>query len=396
LTFFTTFSIYFLYLAIREPRGGRRLLYYPLAYLGMAFGFLTKLQPAVIVPLLAIGAYALWRRRLRVFLLDYAHLLGIGCFLLVAGGWLFLAWKEGGGGYLNGLLLERTALTFFKTHGHLRPPYYYLLRFPADFLPWSIFLPSAVISSWREKREETLLLLLWFGTVFIFFSLAKAKRELYLLPIYPASALLVGYLWAHLPQGDWPKLLRWPTILLALISLLSGVISPLMIYLFARPYLSNPWEVALVSFFLLGVGGGLILYLYYARPLKRGLIFPVMVAVIFIFQLYGVYKIFPEVNRYKSARPLCERLREEISPRDRVGIYGLEGADFNYYAGIPHLERIEGEERLLSFLRSPQRSLCIMRRRHYERIKGLLPLEVVAEGKVGHRRLVIISNKPPS
>jgi len=31
--------------------------------------------------------------------------------------------------------------------------------------------------------------------IFVFFSLSKGKRAIYLLPLYPAAALMVGKLW---------------------------------------------------------------------------------------------------------------------------------------------------------------------------------------------------------
>ncbi len=61
-------------------------------------------------------------------------------------------------------------------------------------LPWLLLLPWAVIRAWQERRQEGFRLLLWWALGgLVFFSLASAtKRSYYLLPLYPAFALLMG------------------------------------------------------------------------------------------------------------------------------------------------------------------------------------------------------------
>ena len=79
--------------------------------------------------------------------------------------------------------------------GHVRPPYYYAVNLWLDLAPWSLLLPLALwrirrCGAWRDPRQQ--LLLWWLGAFFVFLSLAVTKRQLYLLPAYPAAALLLG------------------------------------------------------------------------------------------------------------------------------------------------------------------------------------------------------------
>ena len=82
----------------------------------------------------------------------------------------------------------------------LKPPWFYLPRFPADFFPWSLFLPAAVVAAVRvlrrDPRDLRLLPLLCALGGFIVFSPIAYKRKVYLLPFYPAAAVLVGLLFA--------------------------------------------------------------------------------------------------------------------------------------------------------------------------------------------------------
>ncbi|KHE91226.1 MAG: glycosyltransferase family 39 protein [Candidatus Scalindua rubra] len=77
---------------------------------------------------------------------------------------------------------------------HKNPPWIYL-EAPFTFLfPWSIFLPGALITWWRDikikhKREP---FGIWFFSLLIFFSLMSSRREYYLLPAIPAAAVLIA------------------------------------------------------------------------------------------------------------------------------------------------------------------------------------------------------------
>lgn len=89
--------------------------------------------------------------------------------------------------------LERFLTSDIRGHGH--PWYYFLKNFWLDFSPWSWLFPAALIWLVRTERlrdQRIRLALWWFGTFFIFLSIAATKRQLYFLPAYPAAALLLG------------------------------------------------------------------------------------------------------------------------------------------------------------------------------------------------------------
>jgi 4-amino-4-deoxy-L-arabinose transferase-like glycosyltransferase len=71
---------------------------------------------------------------------------------------------------------------------------FYAIDTWAQMAPWALLPPSAihVAASQHWKDPFTRLLLLWFGTTLLFLSIATTKREVYLLPAYPAAAILIG------------------------------------------------------------------------------------------------------------------------------------------------------------------------------------------------------------
>lgn len=92
-----------------------------------------------------------------------------------------------------------------ENRGHAQPWFYYLRNFWIDFAPWSWLFPAAVlwlVRSGRWRDQKTQLALWWFGTLIVFLSIAATKRQLYLLPAYPAAALILGPWLASVGRTD--------------------------------------------------------------------------------------------------------------------------------------------------------------------------------------------------
>jgi 4-amino-4-deoxy-L-arabinose transferase-like glycosyltransferase len=394
LTFFTTAAITFFYVGFHQQKGRWGL--YLLAYCAMALGVLTKAQIGAIVPIVVVGGYFLLQRETRFFN-DPSHIPGIALFIAFIGGWLSLTYLSGGQAYLKGLLSQQAASTFFATASHSCPWYYYVLNFPATFIPWIFFFPSALIYGFsaKGKKEEFFFIFFWFVIIFIFFTLFEAKCDLSLLPLYPAAALMVGVLLEAYPlgsEGVKQQLTSIPLVTLAIVLALAAISLPIVAALKGPYYLEHPWEIGVVSAIIVG-GGGCFAYLTH-RQRRREIPFYVIVAMVFVLTLYGLTRIVPEINKYKSPRPFSQNIVSSMRPGDQLGIYQLEGANFMYYTGYDQMRWLENEEELKEFLRSPQRVLCIMQERHYKQMEDdpSLSIFVLATGQVEQERLVLISN----
>jgi 4-amino-4-deoxy-L-arabinose transferase-like glycosyltransferase len=115
------------------------------------------------------------------------------------------------------------------SRGHDQPLLYYFETFWVDLWPWAILFPTAVIATVRaglHRDPKVQLLLWWFGTFFVFLTLASTKRQLYLLPAYPAAVLLLGHWLAGVgrraPAADGPRApgeraVRIATLLIAIV-----------------------------------------------------------------------------------------------------------------------------------------------------------------------------------
>ena len=161
------------------------------ALLGLAVlskGPLGLLLPGLVLTLWH-GARREWRR-----LLELAPLALVS--IAVALPWYVACARAMGVETFLGEILAQNFQRFqsgFRGHG--QPLYYYLTEIWFDLIPWALLLPFAiwwVVRSglWRNRYLQ--LALWWFGTFFVFLSLAETKRLVYMLPAYPAAALLLG------------------------------------------------------------------------------------------------------------------------------------------------------------------------------------------------------------
>ncbi|MEM1206368.1 MAG: hypothetical protein AAGN66_24260, partial [Acidobacteriota bacterium] len=118
-----------------------------------------------------------------------------------------LGWEEVWGE----LYLQNFARFGAANRGHEQPWWYYLVLLWFDWAPWSLVLPVSVVDALRNRRREPAvrLALIWLFAGLVFFSAAATKREVYLLPLFPAIAFLLGrYLSVAVGMGTGLRL-RW-------------------------------------------------------------------------------------------------------------------------------------------------------------------------------------------
>jgi len=174
------------------------------ALLGLAV--LTKGPVGLLIPALIIAAFL----ALRGGFLDTIQRLPwramATVFALVVIPWYALELHARGWSFIDGFFLKHNVRRFTGViSGHAGSVYYYIPVVAIGFFPWTAFLVPAGRwawpSGWRGLRNPTdrealgLFLLVWVGTVFVFFSLAGTKLPNYVASLYPPLALMVG-VWA--------------------------------------------------------------------------------------------------------------------------------------------------------------------------------------------------------
>jgi 4-amino-4-deoxy-L-arabinose transferase-like glycosyltransferase len=88
--------------------------------------------------------------------------------------------------------------------GHPRGPFFYLAVLAWGAFPWILFAPASV---WNRKRPSTPAAWLLFGLLFL--SALAMKREVYVMPLLPAVAVLAGETMAEAPRRLRGLRLSW-------------------------------------------------------------------------------------------------------------------------------------------------------------------------------------------
>lgn len=213
----------------RRPSLGWLALFWCMVILGV----LTKgpVTPLVVIgTVLGIGLITgqiAWVKRLR-------PLLGIVLLFAVVTPWVLLVgMKVGWERFGDILYVEIIERAFAPQEGHFGPPGTYLLLLPLVLWPGSLALLPAIVRGLRrglrrptgERRRwyvpvagrpaETFLLA-WIVPTWIFFEVVATKLPHYVLPMYPAVALLCGRAlaggpraWRIVTHTRWGRALLW-------------------------------------------------------------------------------------------------------------------------------------------------------------------------------------------
>ncbi|NUN24982.1 MAG: hypothetical protein HUU09_16295, partial [Candidatus Jettenia caeni] len=349
-------------------------------------------------------------------------------FTIIVFTWVYLAGVYGGKEYTNQLLFKQNVGRFASSFAHKRPFYYYFINFPVNFLPWSIFIPSIVIylfsQEGREKipnilairnfktkiphrsslqnnniyhsgrNEESLLLpLIWFAVVFIFFSIVSGKRDIYVLPLYPAAALFIAWFLNEFIEQSQENYFRktgyYPCYLLCGISLVLGVISPILVYKAFPQYITTTIPFTIILF----IAGIVMLYL-----IKHARIIPFFFTLVFVICIIfnvSTVRVIPILDHYKSAKEICGKAKAMMKPDDRLAMYNFFRDPYLFYTDRNSIEVIAESDNLRKFLNSQERVFLFIQEKDFKKISKLpeMPLFVLERDSVGHREIFFVSNK---
>ncbi len=342
LAFFMTAALLLFYFMYREGRysQGNAIA----VALLLACATLAKGPLGLLVPLLIIFVFLCLRRDF-AFLKKAHPISGAVLFLLVAGSWYALAMRQGGSAFFIRQIIEESLGTAAGDYGRHQPLYYYVSNFFLNQAPWSVFVPPLAFFLYRRRREliddPLLFPLVWWVSVFLFFSLASGKRAVYILPLYPAFALLLGAWWGSLGRETATEDV-WVTsaagVALAAASLvgvgtlmffLAGASGAQVEHLFPRLRSAGALD-DLQSFFTPSVplwiglsvfaAASLLIFLSLPRKQWDGMFVAIAMmataATVFLKTSY-----YPAIAGERTLKPFATRLRENIAPQTPILFY---------------------------------------------------------------------------
>jgi 4-amino-4-deoxy-L-arabinose transferase-like glycosyltransferase len=188
-----------------------------LLWTALAVGILLKGPLILLVVGLTAATLAVTDRSAR-WLLRLRPLPGIIWMLLLVLPWFLAIMTKAGEDFLQESVGNDLLAKIFQgqeTHG--APPGYYLLLFWLTFWPTAPLAAVAAPAVWRSRREPaTRFLLAWLVPAWIVFELVITKLPHYVLPLYPAIAILIVREIERFTLSGNPHLVRttvmWPIL----------------------------------------------------------------------------------------------------------------------------------------------------------------------------------------
>ncbi|OGW61044.1 MAG: hypothetical protein A2V83_03615 [Nitrospirae bacterium RBG_16_64_22] len=200
LLLLTTGALFSFFRAYWSPAPSGRP-WYRLADVLLALAFLVKGPVGPIVVSLAATGFLFAAGGFRRYAREARPWLSILIVLGLSLPWFALMLAIHGQAYVDAAMYHTVTRYTSTLGGHGGTVIYY---FPVVLLllfPWSIFLPGTLIESLKGFRDKArrdavssfpVFLSIWTVLVFVFFSLSSTRLPHYILPLFPAAAILVG------------------------------------------------------------------------------------------------------------------------------------------------------------------------------------------------------------
>ncbi len=332
--FFIGFTILLNYIAIAKDR---RFLFV-LSFIPASLAIITKGPAGLVIPAGTIFVYLLVVRKWKGFIMP---LIG-GCILSAAIGsiWFLVAGKAYGWEFI----FHQNIIRYTKAFDHKESAFYYFHKLFFNFLPWSMFLPFALVHAWKKKYW---LPFIWFVLAFLFFELSQSKRAIYLISLYPASALLCGlYLkdtWESLVEkAGTNHVLKVLAALLVVLPVAAVIALPFLPSSDAIDVFKNGPRSLYVYLGFLFVAAFLFFVMLVRRSERMALAFFIIYLVTAAYFYTAWY--MPLVDRSSKSLRL---ITDELTPYKKTKEFytlGFNSAGLIFYIGKPIHMRVDIEE----------------------------------------------------
>ena len=391
LVFFDTLALTLFYVGYTDKR--HRKPAFLSGYAALGFAVLAKGPVGLALPVMVIGLFLLCKKQLR-FISEMQIGWGLLIFLTVASPWYILVGLRNPD-YTEYFFLKQNIGSFLSQQSrHPKPFYYYIPVLMGGLFPWSLFLPLAFFRTLRDRGashgDGVIFALIWFGVVFIFFSMASSKLGTYILPLFPAASLLVGVLWYDLLYA--PNRVLHKGVFYSYLPF--AVIMPLaLIYVLLFPPSSlttdAPLNLSLVYFLGIWVAGcALFSFGLVTKRKYKAFIGSIAGMATSLFLLLLIF-IVPILGPNVSSKELALKLDKLMKPGESIKFYLKARASFLFYTDRK-AELLQNPQQLKEYMNSGQRVYCVFKHDDWEDVENLHgAMQIVAQ--VGDK--LIITNK---
>jgi 4-amino-4-deoxy-L-arabinose transferase-like glycosyltransferase len=303
-----------------------------ICWAGMALAVLAKGLIGVVLPGAVLVIYTVAARDWAIW--GRLHLVkGLLLFFVIATPWFVLVALKNPEQPHFFFIHEHWERFLTKEHHREGPWYYFVPLTVLGMLPWIGMLPQSLYAALKPAGQPSrfrpkIMLVAWLAFIFFFFSYSSSKLPGYILPVFPALALLTSL---YLEQASR----RQRMVGAGLLVLIGAATMAAMPFLprftgggsdAALMVTAQPW--ALGAGFCAFAGG--LAALIYARQLRRDLAVLAMALAGFLF-VELLLAGFQPFSRYRAGLDLAPRIRAELRADTTIYSVGTYEQSLSFY-----------------------------------------------------------------
>ncbi len=293
----------------------------------LAAGVLLKGPLIIMIVGLAAAALVIVERSAR-WLLALKPAVGVAWLALLVLPWfLAIVGRAGDAFFAESIGEDLVSKIFSGQEFHGAPPGYYFVLFWATFWPGATLAALATPAVWELRHAPaTRFLLAWLVPSWLIFELVVTKLPHYVLPLYPAIAILIaGVIDAH--RLSRRSLLVWGTIWWFVVVVITGIAGIVALAVIGRQFGLLVWPLfgaaAVLSF--------LAWRLYEADGAEHSLLRAVAAAILTAVAIFAL--VVPSLRQLFPAPTLARILRDSGCARPVAAAVGYQEPSLVFLAG---------------------------------------------------------------
>ncbi|MBU4487891.1 MAG: phospholipid carrier-dependent glycosyltransferase, partial [Candidatus Omnitrophica bacterium] len=330
LTFLVVYSIYLFMKGSKNPERNKGFFIAFFAVLGLAI--MAKGLVGFLLPLIVVLSFMISSKKwklLRALNIPYGMLI----VLAIGLPWYIMMYVLHGDKYINNIVIRENITRLFYLPNsepgtpllltYIKNLFYYVPNLLVWFLPYCIFLPAALVDSFKSKKTYSLerdsykLILSYFLGIFVFFSVISAKEYYYLLPLTPAFSLMIARYFINLEERK---------TLFKSVAFNIGYVAVILVYtlgVFGVLYTMRHIYAARVSAYeYVMMLAPLVIIVPWVRKKSISMIFAIPVAIA-LFLLFLAGRAVPLFND-KTLPAFADEIKMSIVPGDKVGVGSVD------------------------------------------------------------------------
>jgi 4-amino-4-deoxy-L-arabinose transferase-like glycosyltransferase len=385
-----TLTLCALLLAQRDGASARERRNWMLAcWAGMALSVLAKGLIGLVLPGAILVFYTIFARDWNIW--TRLHIgKGLLLFFAIAAPWFVLVGLANPEQPHFFFVHEHFDRFLLKEHHREAAWWIFFALLAAGSVPWvGVLVQSLVLGARREGGvfQPRMMLLVWTAFIVLFFTKSSSKLPGYILPVFPAVALLVAnYLEAGTRRGR--MLTSGLTALLGVVLLVTVLYMPAMAKHAGEDLLFKQYQPWVLAAGFVALAGG-ALALLYARQMQRDL----MVLVLAIAG-FGATELmlagFEPIAKARAGAYLLPAMKKEATPATKVYSVGIYEQSLTFYLQRPVTLVDYTDEFAFGLQQEPQRSIptfdAFARQWQREAAQGVRAIAIIREDIVKQMR----------